>query len=81
VRHAQASRVTLRLSVRDGTLEAEITDDGRGLDAAQAEASGPASTDGHGLTNMRSRARTLGGELTVTSAAGGTRVRLAVPVR
>lgn len=80
VRHAQARRVTMRLQVIGGTLYAEITDDGRGIEATSA------SADGRGLSNMRSRARALGGDLTITSGDGegttnGTRVHLVVPLR
>jgi ligand-binding sensor domain-containing protein/two-component sensor histidine kinase len=90
VRHAQARRVTMRLRVSGGTLEAEIADDGRGIEATSG------STDGRGLPNMRARARELGGDLTITSGPGsiasegsvageratsGTRVHLAVPLR
>jgi streptogramin lyase/two-component sensor histidine kinase len=82
VRHAHARRVVMRLAVHGARLEAGITDDGRGFDAAHADAGAHATADGRGLSNMRSRARTLGGDLTVTSGtAGGTHVRLAVPLR
>jgi signal transduction histidine kinase len=76
LRHAQARTVALRLGVNETTLEGDIIDDGRGIDTAQVDG------DGRGLSNMRSRARALGGELTVSDATGGgTRVQLAVPLR
>jgi signal transduction histidine kinase len=76
VRHAHARRVSLRLSVTGHRLQAKIEDDGRGFAADDA------SIAGRGLANMATRARELGGELTVTSQpASGTRVQLAVPLR
>jgi ligand-binding sensor domain-containing protein/signal transduction histidine kinase len=76
VRHARARRVSLGLGVDGHRLRARIEDDGSGF------ATNDASIAGRGLSNMASRARELGGELTVTSeAAAGTRVDLAVPLR
>jgi two-component system, NarL family, sensor kinase len=71
-RHAEAARCTIRISV-NGSLELEVSDDGRGVD--------PASGAGVGLTSMRERAEELGGELSVTPAeGGGTVVRARLPV-
>jgi ligand-binding sensor domain-containing protein/anti-sigma regulatory factor (Ser/Thr protein kinase) len=93
VRHAHARHVSLQLRVDGMRLEAEIHDDGRGFDAAKREAggnggngssgnNGASPSDGYGLSNMASRARALGGTLTVTSEAGrGTGVHLMVPIR
>jgi signal transduction histidine kinase len=79
VRHAHARRVAMRRGVHGSKLEAEIIDDGRGIEAAGNGDS--QSREGRGLSNMRSRARDLGGALTVTTGDdGGTRVHLFVPV-
>ena len=76
VRHARAHNVALGLSVDGHHLRARIEDDGRGF------ATDDASIAGRGLSNMASRARELGGELTVTSEpSAGTCVQLAVPLR
>jgi signal transduction histidine kinase len=76
VRHARARSVALGLGVDGHLLRARIEDDGRGF------ATDDESIAGRGLSNMASRARELGGELTVRSEpAGGTRVDLAVPLR
>jgi signal transduction histidine kinase len=75
-RHANAEtcRVSLRRGALEGTALLEIDDDGVGLDP---EAPGA----GMGLANMRHRAATLAGDLTIESAAGiGTTVRLAFPI-
>ena len=73
-RHAQATRVRVRLW-RDGDLaHLELADDGRGFVPESQEA-------GVGRQSMRHRVREIGGELKVESAPGrGTRVRLKAPV-
>ncbi|MFN8619517.1 MAG: GAF domain-containing sensor histidine kinase [Chloroflexota bacterium] len=74
-RHADASHVTVELTASDGMLRLVIGDDGRGFDPTASR--GPAH---HGLTNMRARAESLGGTLTMDSRpGGGTRVMFQVP--
>ncbi len=64
VRHAQASRATVRIEV--GTsLVLQVRDDGRGIDLV-----GP-TRSGHGLTNARARAAAWGGDTEVAPAEGG----------
>ncbi|MGA8115409.1 MAG: GAF domain-containing sensor histidine kinase [Actinocatenispora sp.] len=76
LRHAEASRVDVRLSAGRGLLVLEVSDDGRGFDPSPSAAAGRRL----GLTSMRERARGVGGRLTVTSGVGdGTRVSLEVP--
>jgi signal transduction histidine kinase len=71
VKHAQASRVTVDVGVTDGTLIAEIVDDGVG--GADAER-------GSGLRGLADRVEALNGRLRIWSAAGrGTRVRAEIP--
>ncbi len=73
-RHAEATscRVTLRRSA--GGAELEIDDDGRGFDP-------DAPSSGMGIANLRERAASLGGELSITSVAGeGTTVRATLPL-
>jgi signal transduction histidine kinase len=72
VRHGEASEVTVRLAVAAGTLEIEVTDDGRGLPAEPVP--------GLGLASMLLRAEELGGELRVSTQAGGTSVLARIPV-
>jgi PAS domain S-box-containing protein len=74
-RHSGAKRVEVRLSV-DGSenIVAEVQDDGRGFDRKSVRS-------GVGLSAMRERTATLGGELEITSRPGrGTNVALKVPV-
>jgi signal transduction histidine kinase len=72
-KHAQAKRVTVDVAVTDGTLIAEIVDDGIG---------GADSERGTGLRGLADRVEALNGRLRVWSAAGsGTRVRAEIPCR
>jgi signal transduction histidine kinase len=76
LRHASASRIDVDLAHRNGFVELEVRDDGRGFDPLVAGESGRRL----GLASMRERARAVGGRLTVDSHHGsGTSVRLAVP--
>ena len=77
-RHAQPEHVEVRLRVEERLLTLEVEDDGVGFQPAAAGGPG----DGHfGLTLMRERARSAGGNLTVSSAPqDGARVTLEVPV-
>ena len=77
-RHGKAAAVRVLLRLEDDRLTLEIEDDGVGFELE--EVGGPG--DGHfGLTLMRERARSAGGELAVRSVpGGGTAVTLRVPV-
>jgi signal transduction histidine kinase len=80
VRHADASRVDVRLTVREGTVELEVTDDGRGLPAG-ARLSEFERAGHMGLAGMRERILLLGGTVLVGAApTGGVRVVARVPV-
>ncbi|CAA9427855.1 MAG: diguanylate cyclase/phosphodiesterase (GGDEF & EAL domains) with PAS/PAC sensor(s) [uncultured Rubrobacteraceae bacterium] len=71
-RHSGARRVRVAVGISGSELYAEVSDDGRGFDPAQASA-------GMGTKGMRERARTLGGSLEIRSKPGeGTRVRFEV---
>ncbi len=73
-RHSGAGKATVLLGTTGEEAWVEVEDDGRGL--------APGTTPGMGLTGMKERARSLGGELEVEGAEGsGTRVRLRVALR
>jgi signal transduction histidine kinase len=73
-KHARATRVDVTLGNVDGTLVLTIADNGIGFDPARA-----AKGAGHGLRNMRERARALGGELEIQPREqGGTCLTLEV---
>ncbi len=73
MRHAGARTCTLRLTVGEGELCVDVSDDGRGLpDDHRA---------GVGLRSMRERAEELGGVCTVDARpGGGTRVLARLPL-
>jgi signal transduction histidine kinase len=72
-RHSGASHVEIRLKRLDGSIRLAISDDGRGL----PELSGK---HGLGLVGMRARARSAGGELSVTShTVGGVQIEALIP--
>jgi signal transduction histidine kinase len=75
-RHSGARSAEVGLRARDGRLEVAVVDDGAGFRAGDADTR-PA---GVGLDSMRTRARAVGGELTVTSGPGGTRVVAGLPL-
>jgi len=77
VRHAQASRVTLRVFEEEGRLVSEVIDDGKGFVFEEVES----GTRGLGLLGMRERAGSVSGRVSVSSELGeGTRIRLELPV-
>jgi signal transduction histidine kinase len=82
VRHAQAQRCTLALTVDDGEngrLHLRIQDDGLGFSGGSSE--GVAVPTGVGLTSMRERAAELGGACTIHAEPGaGTRITAVLPL-
>jgi signal transduction histidine kinase/ligand-binding sensor domain-containing protein len=81
-RHSSCRRASLKVSVSDHRLVAEIQDDGCGFASPLAGNSSKQSRGGHGLENMQARAAELAGELQIDSTPGqGTRLTLTVPLR
>jgi two-component system, NarL family, sensor histidine kinase UhpB len=62
-RHAEATDVHLRISVDTNELTLLVVDNGRGLP--------PRHVEGAGMRGMRERSFLVGGELQISSAAGG----------
>lgn len=76
-KHAAATQATVRLSVRDGWVEAEIVDNGQGFVPRSPRADG---VPRFGLATMRERAEAIGGTFHVDAEPGrGTRVVVRVP--
>jgi signal transduction histidine kinase len=74
-RHADATRVWVRLRAVPSGLRFEVTDNGRGFDPGQTASSR------YGLRGMRERAGIIGAELHIESAPqDGTRIVLDVPL-
>lgn len=71
-KHADASRVRLRLQARSESFSLVVTDDGRGIGPTERRS---------GLDNMRARAESRRGSFQVAPAsdAGGTRLEWTVP--
>jgi signal transduction histidine kinase len=70
IKHAGAERIEIRIWRSNGTLLAEVEDDG----------AGGADPAGNGLTGLRQRIAALDGTFTVESPAGGpTKVRAELP--
>jgi two-component system, NarL family, sensor kinase len=73
-KHARAERAQVLARHAGGQLELVVADDGRGFDAAAADA------DGSGLRGMRDRVELFGGRIEIGSRSGkGTRIVASVP--
>jgi signal transduction histidine kinase len=71
IKHARATRATVRVAADDGVLTLEVRDDGIG----------GAKADGRGLTGIADRVDALGGRLRIDSADGdGTMLVAQLPV-
>ena len=75
--HARAREIEAELTYGEGLLRLRIRDDGRGMDPGLVEQ----GRAGHyGLPGMRERAKRIGGQLKVWTAAGaGTEIELTIP--
>jgi signal transduction histidine kinase len=74
-KHAQASRVTVDLSLSHGVLSLEIVDNGRGLDEGAL-----AKARSFGIRGLHERASTVGGWIDLSSSSAGTMLMLSVPL-
>ena len=64
VKHSGASLVRVKISAGTNLLYLSISDNGKGMESAVPR------SGGNGLNNMRMRAESIGGQLTVSNAAG-----------
>jgi signal transduction histidine kinase/ligand-binding sensor domain-containing protein len=79
VKHSHAATCEVLVSREPGRVLVEIVDDGCGFDLEQTEHD-RAIGGGNGLSNIRERARLLGGSVDIrTAATFGTRIVLVVP--
>jgi len=70
IKHADATRTSVSLAVREGNVYLEIVDDGHGFDEA---------TRRSGVANLEHRAVSRGGVFEIESGAAGTRLVWQVP--
>jgi signal transduction histidine kinase len=75
-KHAQATRVVVDLSLSGGVLSLEISDNGRGLNAADL-----AKTRSFGIRGLHERASTVGGWVDLSSSSAGTTLILSIPLK
>jgi PAS domain S-box-containing protein len=74
-RHSGATRVFVRVDAREGRVEAELRDNGRGITEAEVN-----NISTLGLLGVRERAYALGGEAIIEAVPGeGTRVFVSLP--
>ncbi|HEV7331802.1 MAG TPA: PAS domain S-box protein [Flavisolibacter sp.] len=74
LKYAGASVVTVRITVEGRKLVLTVTDNGSGFDTGQKRS-------GTGITNMRMRAESLGGEFAINSDQGkGCELRVTLPL-
>jgi two-component system NarL family sensor kinase len=76
-RHANATRVDIRLDDSGDRLQLRITDDGRGFDVKNVELS---KDRGIGLSNMRERVERNGGTFQLVSHPGHTALTASFPL-
>jgi signal transduction histidine kinase len=75
VKHAEATRASVTLTRKPGSVVAVVEDDGRGFDVA-------AANGGLGLIGMRERLAVVGGRLSIEASPGsGTTLVAEVPLR
>lgn len=73
LKHAGATVIHVATTQQERGVLIDVSDDGRGFDDA-------ASSRGHGLANMRRRAKAVGGELQLRSSPMGTTLSLLLPM-
>ncbi len=72
-KHAQASRAEVSARQREGWLELNVSDDGRG---------GAVASSGSGLTGLVDRVEAVGGTIRIDSSPGlGTAVQVKLPIK
>ena len=76
VKHAQATRVTVRTWEAGGRVGLSVADDGVGMGFPDAVSAGQVPGQGRGMGNLRARAEAIGAELHIASNRPGTVVSL-----
>lgn len=77
IRHARATKVTVRLEEQNGSIVLEVTDNGRGITEAEIR-----DAKSFGLIGMRERVEFIDGEVTIIGSPGkGTRITVTLPLK
>ncbi len=80
-RHSGASSASVRLTMDQGQLELQISDNGSGIEQTKlAQAEEPGRQLGVGIAGMRERIRKLGGRLDLQSGKAGTKVSVSLAI-
>jgi len=79
-RHSGSSVARIRLRERDDEVFVEIEDKGRGIPPHKLQEMSAAGTPGVGVRGMQERLRQLGGRLEIQSGAGGTIIKVRLPI-
>lgn len=73
IKHAHPNRITIQIAKNRSSRKIEILDDGAGFDTSQ-------QSQGSGMTNLKKRMETIGGQFSLTSKVGnGTHITLELP--
>lgn len=79
VKHAQARRGRVTITIEDGGIRIVVEDDGRG--PVSLAGSTAATVEGMGVRGLRERARILGADIRIGSrVGGGTTVEVTIPL-
>jgi PAS domain S-box-containing protein len=79
-KYAHAKTTTLRIGLRNDSIQLKIQDDGRGFDPKKMSLNKKEKGHGLGLTNMRERALSLGGNCEIASTLKkGTTIMVRIP--
>lgn len=73
IKHSQATRAAVSLTLQKNKMHLLIADDGRGFDT-------DVKSGGSGLSNFRNRLQPFGGEVKITSSHKGTEISAAIPL-
>lgn len=81
VKYAEASKIKVQLSAKNGFVTLEIADNGKGFDPSKIKLSAEKRLGGSGIKNMQTRTELLNGKFKIESRAGkGTKLIVELPL-
>ncbi|MCJ8145738.1 ATP-binding protein [Acinetobacter sp. A3.8] len=78
IRHANATQASVFINIQQQSIQLTIKDNGQGVPASNHEIQD--YQEGHGLQNMRTRAKSLGGNITYTNLFPGFSIYAELPL-